>query len=430
MLILRHYLTNDFSRYAQNADFIEQKAHLIASQTDKQLKGNLTLNVLKRAFHIFATILVICPLALAQSDDIRTIRLTGDMFGRSTPEFGDKKNIASVIPANSEARILEVQRRKSGAYAVKVKLTELTASSSKSTAKLGDEVWVYYSQKTPWLNFYDTFGEELQDPEFALATRAKNGFEKNNIITEFKENPPLPTKEQILKTSRSEDPNLPLKPRSSTEGDICVTCIAQRTPTTTTDKNRADLEELITAIEKKPETTGKNPSVSSLEGKTAQEAWELDPVISKYQNSAKTQKMINFAYRNRLSTSNGRCYRYVKRALVANDFVDKYPSGTHAKQAVQDLKKAGMMNLLDNPNYKKLIKSADDAPKGAIIVYENDSSASGDVQIKTDIGSKGGYVSDFYSKNSYLESPKARMANRKGKPYKIVGVFINPDIKE
>lgn len=145
-----------------------------------------------------------------------------------------------------------------------------------------------------------------------------------------------------------------------------------------------------------------------------------------YSEGKQIKNSINYAMRNKYKHSQKYCYRGVKRALLAGGIVKKYPPGGHAKQAVRDLKAQGLINMLDNPAYKKLIKSPDDAPKGAIIVYANNTKESGDIQIKTDWGSSGGYVSDFYSGSSYLNSPKARRYARAGKPYRIIGVMMKP----
>jgi hypothetical protein len=348
-------------------------------------------------------------------DSITKVTFDGDVFGRSSMDFRNKSNIASLVPRGSEGDVLEVRRLRSGSYGVRVRITKVSKDKGKSTAKVNDEAWVYYSQKVPWLAFPDKKGVEMQDPEEALIKRSNVD---NGVLppeTGSVADPALPNKKEILDTSKTDDPNLAKKADpATTEADACPTCSTGTLPAPA-NANQKDIKavaDAITAAPKKP----KDPN----------DKWADDPVVSKYRSSKRTKKMIDYALRNKRSHSTKYCYRYVKRALVASDTVKKYPPGVYARNAVRDLKAQGMINMLDNPKYKAMIKGPQDVPKGAVIVYWNGTDEAGDVQIKTDDGAKGGYVSDFYSKTSFLSSPKAKYYAKIRKPYKIIGVMIKP----
>ena len=88
------------------------------------------------------------------------------------------------------------------------------------------------------------------------------------------------------------------------------------------------------------------------------------------------------AITNAKSGSTKRCWRYVKRALVAANAVDSYPDGISAKNAGQELTEHHGFTKLD-------ISNPEDAPVGAILVYGGE--GYGHVEFRTE----DGYVSDF-----------------------------------
>lgn len=85
---------------------------------------------------------------------------------------------------------------------------------------------------------------------------------------------------------------------------------------------------------------------------------------------------------NARSRSTKRCWRYVKRALVAANAVDSYPDGISAKNAGRELTEHHGFTKLD-------ISNPADAPVGAILVYGG--KGNGHVEFRTE----DGYVSDF-----------------------------------
>jgi len=230
---------------------------------------------------------------------------------------------------------------------------------------------------------------------------------------------PVPRMPERLKAQKtlSQDPNLEKNnDKSKTEADFCSYCSDHKASI----KNQKDIKAVHDTIKEKV------VKASTVEHVEAAGKWNNFPEVMKYSESKHVESTISFAMKKKYAKSQAYCYRAVKQALVAGGVVKKYPPGEHAKQAVHDLKDQGLINMLDNPEYKKIIKTADDAPKGAVIVYANNTKESGDTQIKKDWGSEGGFVNDFYSNNSFLESPKARRYDRAGKPYKIIGVMIKP----
>lgn len=369
--------------------------------------------------------------------ELQEVVLTGNLFGRTSADFSKSaKNIATTVTEGSKGTVVETRRMKTpGAYGVKIRLSEV--GKGKTNAKAGDEVWVYYSKKNPWISFRDTKDMEVQNPEDALTAEARKS--GDGIPA------PPPADDKSI------DPNEAMSgDRYSTEAGTSGNC--RLTNSCGGVDNHGALKDVATKIadddakkSSKPKSEEKKPEVAKPEVKKAEvkkdeppydkykkrkyamteHEWKNFPEVMRAAQSKQSQVSIKSAIRGAERSSTSYCYRYVKRALVTGYGIS-YPPGEHAKEAVRDLKKQGFKNLMDAP-YKGIIKSADDAPKGAVIVYETkDKSQSGDIQIKTDWGTDGGFVSDFYSSRSFLESPKAAQLARRGKPYKIIGVMIKP----
>ena len=78
-----------------------------------------------------------------------------------------------------------------------------------------------------------------------------------------------------------------------------------------------------------------------------------------------------------------RCWRFVKKALVAAEVVDSYPTSRYAKEAAVELKAFGFQPInIDDPF---------EAPVGSILVYGG--KGPGHVEFRTQCG----FVSDFLS---------------------------------
>ena len=111
-------------------------------------------------------------------------------------------------------------------------------------------------------------------------------------------------------------------------------------------------------------------------------------------------KAARIAENNALSHSIRRCWRYVKRALVAANAVDSYPNGVSAKYAGQELTRHYGFKKLDD------VKRPEDAPVGAVLVYGG--AGYGHVEFRTE----NGYVSDFKT-TKHSKRP-------------LIGVYVKP----
>lgn len=125
-----------------------------------------------------------------------------------------------------------------------------------------------------------------------------------------------------------------------------------------------------------------------------------------------------------LPASSGYCYKYVKQALLRTGAVDHYLNGAAAKNAGPELERAGFVNVLGRPG--STIRSAYDAPEGAVLVYgaapgATDRNAQyGHIEIRT----RDGFASDYFS-------PRARTGGAEngleGRGRVLIGVYIKPD---
>ncbi|WP_413575391.1 hypothetical protein ACLVWU_13790 [Bdellovibrio sp. HCB290] len=396
-----------------------------------------------RILLITTSLMFLGAFAFAQaSENIRELVFNGRVNARSSPEFTkNSRNILSTVPPGSKAEVVTTKRmNSSGSYAVQVRLTSV--GTGKTKAKVGDLVWVFYNKKNPWLKFRDGDDVEMQNPESALAKQSR----------EAGASQPAPSSND----DKSIDPNEAMPDQSRTEAGMGGNCKLTNS-CGGTEANRNDLKDVATKAlddaaskSKKPKDLKKDsPEVAASDSAKAKDDalyarykkrrytmsehdWKNFPKIAKYSNDPKTQKMIRSAMANKEPYSTSMCYQYVKRAGMAGGWLKKYPPGGEAKDAVRDLKAQGFTNLMESP-YKGIIKTPDDAPKGAILVYAtSDKNEAGDIQIKTDWESDGGYVSDFVrprdmsqgKDGSFMTFDKAKRFARKGKPYKIIGVMV------
>ncbi|MFP5519349.1 MAG: hypothetical protein ACLGGX_05560 [Bdellovibrionia bacterium] len=349
--------------------------------------------------------------------ELEQVIFSGDLNARSTVDFraSNVKNRLGVVPKGAQGSVEETRRLPSGAYAVRVKIDSVPEQKNKKGVfKSGESVWVYYSQKDPWLTFSDKQGEETEDPEVALRAAAKKDGQGYYVPRR-----PLPTKEEVLKSSKpveednSEIPQTQPSYRDQRltpqqiEAALCTHCDDYKDAHPAV-RNKSDIKSLTEKITKGIYDES--------------DPWKDDLRVSVYSYSKQTDKAIRHAMKNKKPRPIRYCYRYVKRALLAADIVQTYPPGGHARDAMVDLKAQGMTNMLENPEWAARIKSPQDAPKGAVLVYlHKDKRRSGHIEIKTDHGTKGGFVSDFYNKNSILGNPNAGRASKR---YELVGVFI------
>lgn len=177
-----------------------------------------------------------------------------------------------------------------------------------------------------------------------------------------------------------------------------------------------------------------NPSKKN--GVAGADFWKQYPQISGYSEHPQSQEMIRFVEKHALKYSRGLCYRYVKEALCrgkrsqhcrGGSLVNGYLSGSrvfpfskHEPSAIETLKSQQFDNLLEKPEFSKIIKSPADAPKGAILIYKGGNKG-GHIEIKTGHGTSGNYVSDFRAPDSVLKNELAGLASRR---YKLVAVMV------
>jgi hypothetical protein len=109
---------------------------------------------------------------------------------------------------------------------------------------------------------------------------------------------------------------------------------------------------------------------------------QVDPRIDPRLRQAAT-----FAQERANARSHGRCWHYVKHALVAAGVIKSYPKTAYAAEAGDE--------LVRDYGFKRLsIRNPYAAPLGSVLVYGNRSR--GHVEIRT----RDGFVSDYQSKNA------------------------------
>jgi LysM repeat protein len=123
-------------------------------------------------------------------------------------------------------------------------------------------------------------------------------------------------------------------------------------------------------------------------------------------------------------SSIGRCYAWVKTALQKSGAVSDYIPGIAAKDAGPALEQRGFVNILNRPGAE--IRSAYDAPKGAVLVYgaapgATDRNAKyGHIEIRTD----SGFASDYASANARTGAAANGLT---GRGRTLIGVYVKPD---
>lgn len=363
---------------------------------------------------MFSLLIVVTVTAQVPSE-LEKAFFTGDLFARSSVDFrkSNRQNIQGVVPKGSQGTVLETRRLRSGAYAVRLRVDSVPAShvNVKDTIVPPEEAWVYFAEDDPWLAFEDQNGSEIQDPELALAAKAKRNGQG------------LRHPAQSIPLVRNDPQAYPTQSDARrVEAGICDGCTVPALVSQPERRNRSNLSDVTSAV--LPDLThSESPSLPDVQPADAPpSATRTETEVAAYSESEGVQKMLAHAMKNKARRSKRLCYRYVKKSLLAGKLVSSYPPGTRAKQAMVDLKSQGMVNLLDDPNWKERIVNPKDAPKGAILVYKNSKSEEpGHIEIKTGVGTRGGYVSDYYNSDSILGNVNAGMANHR---YQLIGVFV------
>lgn len=128
-----------------------------------------------------------------------------------------------------------------------------------------------------------------------------------------------------------------------------------------------------------------------------------------------------------LTKSAGKCYRYVKQALLAAGAVDHYLGGGSAIEAGPLLVKEGFVDIFGLPAAK--IRSPYDAPVGAVLVYKATNTASdknrihGHIEIRVD----GGFASDYFSPRARTGPEANGTVINSASGRALAGVYVKPD---
>lgn len=347
---------------------------------------------------------------------IGKVTLDGNFVGRNSLDFrSSANNIGAYLPQGIQASLLEARKlAKTGSYGLKIKISALPGTVVSPSIKVGDEFWVYYSERDSLITFEDKNGQTLDDPESDLLNLASYG--PALISTGVISKPSLPTRSQILNDLAPKP--IPLPTPSTC---LCSTQVANNT--------LDDLKQISEAII--DTSSQKAPAAMPEEEIPASQIWSADSWISKYESSPKVHEMIRIAKRSSSAHSKKLCYKYVKQDLLGSGMIDSYPTGRYAKDAVDDLKDQGMVNLLEYSQYKSVIsQDPSKVPSGAVIVYSTgERKEAGHIEIKTGQGDATMYISDYHSKLNIQESAKGLYKEKIGKPYEIIGVMVLPQDK-
>lgn len=123
------------------------------------------------------------------------------------------------------------------------------------------------------------------------------------------------------------------------------------------------------------------------------------PQSSKFRYDKRMIRAAQIAAARAKAHSTSRCWRFVKKALLASDVIDSYPKTAYAKQAAVELTRDyGFERIKVSDPYK--------APVGSVIVYGG--RGAGHVEIRTQYG----FVSDF--------------STSRPSPRPLLGVFVKP----
>ena len=132
-----------------------------------------------------------------------------------------------------------------------------------------------------------------------------------------------------------------------------------------------------------------------------QEQRQFGPNSGKFRYDDRMLRAANIATQRARRHSTKKCWRYVKKAMLAAKLIDSYPKTVYAKQAAIELPRDyGFRKLATRDPYA--------APVGSVLVYGGKNA--GHVEIRTATG----FVSDFAS-----SKPSARRP--------LIGIFVKPE---
>lgn len=321
---------------------------------------------------------ILLNLLFASTAFSEILELNANYWARSTPDFISDKNKVDIFEKGNQVEVLESKKLPSGAEGLRVRLIKGVRG------KVNDkEVWIYRSNYSHYIKkSYEN------DSDVQAKSKTEAGIKS----------PPCKDCEMAADMLLNNKNNL---------SEIAAATTEQLNQATETKKSTETISEKI------------NHATSDLMQK-----------IKNYSQSKQVQKVVTAAKNNAHRNSIGMCYRYVKNAL-SNGLTPGWFSDTAAKSGKETLKKFGFVNLLEHEPFKSQIKSPNQAPKGAVLVYSSGKPCRksrtikdcGHIEIKLDSEGKPGFASDYYSATAINDTAKAR---RYGSKYKLIGVMIKP----
>lgn len=128
-----------------------------------------------------------------------------------------------------------------------------------------------------------------------------------------------------------------------------------------------------------------------------------------------------------LPRSAGRCYRYVKLALLGGGAVDRYLGGESAIEAGPELVAQGFVDILGLRS--AAIRSPYDAPVGAVLLYKATATATdrnrihGHIELRVE----GGFASDYFSPRARTGLPGNGTVLKSASGRALAAVYVKSD---
>lgn len=323
----------------------------------------------------FLILLALTLISLQAAAEVLTMR-AHSYFLRSNPDFGsDRSNVVGVLTRGSTFEVLERRARPDGSEALRIRVINRGRSSNVNPST---NYWVYKSN----------------DRDFSGGSA----------------------------------------PARDTTGSTCTNC--DRSGGAPIPRGTRDD---IAAISREATRGGEQPAEDAARRPVPRGSPTREQ-IRRYASSSNVDRMIRFADRNygHNRRGGGRCYRKVKDSMAAGGLIPSWYDDLAAKNAVHTLQRAPRryINLLDHEPYRSEITSPSQAPRGAILVYENvprsnaacrrRSRSCGHIEIKMGNPGQPGYISDYKGNTAINETPAS--FTRRGPLYRLIGVMVRTDL--
>lgn len=220
--------------------------------------------------------------------------------------------------------------------------------------------------------------------------------------------------------------------KSETQGTYCIICHHRGNRHRNT--NLQDIGDVKQNIESNYTAPSTSSVASASTTSSGQDPYKRFPELLKYSNSSQVKNMIGYAIHHKNPRDLLRCLHYVKEALLNGGHLishwfnsnASFPSKVHGMRGVGEdlpavLKKEKFVNLLEDPRYRDFPWTAENAPKGAVMISEGGHWNAGHPEIKTDFGKKGGFVSNFYD---HRDVETVDRQNHHYKRHQLVAIMV------